>query len=428
MLFFKLQGICDNAVAAGDRQARKELARKISLDTSEFNSRCGDIYAFVSEIVDDTVTMGLITRQFVNPRAQIKEYTDFIGLDVQDIIADEITLNKMENLLSSAGRYDYIDDEGDVMEQFELDKITGRVGRGIAYGENLTKAKVSRDEVVAVAKRHFMADTAIPEIDRIFGGCNNLRASGHPVHYIVECDDRDTRREIYKALLDALYTNYRLESRRYAFLDFRPGENYSKMAYEVLCKVCRGGAVVVRYLAGDDTESDGCAGGERETVENICEMAKRYRNEVLTVICFPRECTKIKALFYEYLGTMSFVEVREDFIGGADAKAFLSSLAKQKNIRSDKRLLAGIDEEKTYLAGELTNEVRLVHILRARQVKHILVSSCVDGGCGSLTNARRSYNPRYILVLLGIFEEGIYIFERCGTAQLPTVHLACLNL
>ena len=79
-----------------------------------------------------------------------------------------------------------------------------------------------------------MVETLAPEIERIYAGKKNTRAAGHPVHYIVECDDRDTRREVYKTLLDALYTNCRLDSRRYTFLDFRPGENYSKMAYEVL--------------------------------------------------------------------------------------------------------------------------------------------------------------------------------------------------
>ena len=173
------------------------------------------------------------------------------------------------------------------------------------------------------------------------------------MHYFVETDNRDTRREIYKTLLDALYTNSRLDSRRYAFLDFHPGENYSKMAYETLYKVCRGGAVVVRYLAGDDTEEDGRAGGERDTIENICEMARRYRNEVLTVICLQRECKKVKSVFFENLGTISFVDIKEDFIKSEDACAFLDSLAKEKKIRTDKKLFSTIEKDKTYLAAEL---------------------------------------------------------------------------
>ena len=157
---------------------------------------------------------------------------------------------------------------------------------------------------------------------------------------------------MYKIILDALYVNLRLESCRYTYLDFRPGQNYSHMAFESLYKLAEGGAMVIRYLANDDTEEDS-ASGERDTVENICEMAKRYRNKVLTIICFPRECKKIKALFYENLGTMSFVEVREDFVDGKSAKEFLTSLAKKRRIRTDKKLFLEIKDDHSYLAPEL---------------------------------------------------------------------------
>ena len=353
MFFYKLQGVCAEAACNDDRQAKKELARRIAIATADYNSLNSDTCFFVSEITDDIVTLGLITKYFVNPVKATVKYADFIGLDVQDIIVDEITINKIETLLNNADRHDYIDDDNDILEQFELDKITGRMGRGISFGENLTKEEQSKEDLLAVANKYFMTETLSPELERIYAGRKNAHASGHPVHYFVETDNRDTRREIYKAILDALYTNFRLDSRRYAFLDFHPNENYSKMAYETLYKVCYGGAVVVRYLAGEDTEEDGRAGGERDTIENICEMARRYRNEVLTVICLPRECKKVKSVFYENLGTMSFVDIKEDFIKSEDACAFLTSLAKEKKVRTDKKLFSTIESDKTYLAGEL---------------------------------------------------------------------------
>ena len=353
MFFYKLQGVCAEIAGQEDRQVKRELSRKIARGTVDYNSNNSDSFLFVSDIVEDIVTIGLITKDFIHPTKSAKAFAAFLELDIQDVTVDEITLGKMEHLLNTANRCDFIEDDDDVLEQFELHKITGRMGRNLLYGENLTKDEVGKEELLANAKKYFMTETLVPEIERIYAGKKNVKAAGHPVHYIVECDDRDTRREIYKTLLDGLYANYRLDSRRYAFLDFRPGENYSQMAYDVLYKVCRGGAVVVRYLAGDDTEEDGRAGGERETIENICEMAKRYRNEVLTVICLPRECKKVKHFFYEYLGTMAFVEVREDFIKSEDAREFLSSLASERHIRTDKKLFATIESDKTYLATEL---------------------------------------------------------------------------
>ena len=354
MFFYRLQGRCEEAASSGeDRQAKKELTRRIAVATEDFNSLHSDECFFVSEISGDLVTMGLISKYFIHPSKAAARYAEFMELDIRDITVEEITINKLESLLSSADRYDYIEDDTDILARFDLDKITGRRGRGISFGENIIKEERNRENLLSLASKYFMTETLTPEINRIYAGCKSLHASGHPVHYFVETDDRDTRREVYKALLDALYTNFRLDSRRYAFLDFHPGENYSQMAYEILYKVCRGGTVVVRYLAGDDTEDDGRAGGERETVENICEMVKRYRNDVLTIICLPRECKKVKSIFLENLGTMTFVEVREDFITSEDACAFISSLAKEKKIRTDKKLFSEIDSDKTYLAEEL---------------------------------------------------------------------------
>ena len=111
------------------------------------------------------------------------------------------------------------------------------------------------------------------------------------------------------------------------------------MMYDALYKVCSGGAVVVRYLANDDSEDNGFASSERDTVENICEVAKRYRNQVLTVICLPRECKKAKSLFYENLGTMTFVEIQEDFVDGEQAASFLKMLAKKIRLGQIKRYL-----------------------------------------------------------------------------------------
>lgn len=353
MFFYKLQGINTNTASNDDRQAKKELTRKIAIATQEYNSVNDSLCFFVSDITDDIITMGLITKYFINPIKTAVAYTNFIGLDIEDIVVDEITINKAESLLSDADRHDFIEDDTDILEHFGLDKITGRMSRGISFGENLVKEYQDKESLLAIADKYFMSETLSPEFERIYAKRKKAHAFGHPVHYFVETDNPDTRREIYKAILDALYTNFRLNSRRYTFLDFHPGENYSKTAYETLYKVSYGGAVVVRYLASNDAEDGAHASGERETIENICDMARRYRNDVLTVICLPRECKNVKNIFFEHLGTMSFIEIKEDFIKGQDACAFLSSLAKEKKIRTDKKLLSSIENDKTYLAGDL---------------------------------------------------------------------------
>ena len=109
------------------------------------------------------------------------------------------------------------------------------------------------------------------------------------------------------------------------------------MAYESLYKMCIGGAVIVRYFP-EGAGNDDMATDEQDTIENLCAMAKQYRNQVLTVLCLPRQCEKIKSQFYCRLGSMAFVEIREDFIDFEGAKAFLTERAKMHHVRADKKL------------------------------------------------------------------------------------------
>ena len=350
MQFYKIYGELEKTENEEDSRKRREASYKISAKTADFNGANNKNYCFLSDIGDGVAAFGLITSDSMNLVEFAEKYANHIGINATLAMPDEITLSSMQSLLNGACRQGYIADDDEILERFGMAKLGRRYS--LEFGENLVNYKACREELFESAKKLFGNETLVPELERIYAGGKIAYAIGHPVHYIVETDDRDTRREMYKIILDALYANQRLESSRYAFLDFRPGQHYSQMSFESLYKLAEGGAIVIRYLANDDTEED-AASGERETVINICEMAKRYRGKVLTIICFPRECKSIKTQFYENLGTMSFVEVREDFVDGKCAKKFLCTLAKNRRIRTDKNLFLDIKDDRTYLAPEL---------------------------------------------------------------------------
>jgi len=355
MLFYKVEGIIANISDAleDSRRVQRANARRILVKSEEFNQKlCRSSFYFISNSSDGILTAGVIADSSDRMEKNLKDYLKYIDFALKDITITEVTINGIQNLLCSANRQDYIADDDEILEKYGLDKISGRRGRGIDFGENLIEDR-SRDEVFSTAQKFLLNNSFLPELNRIYEGQKPTRAYGHPVHYILQTDDRDTRREAYQALLQALYANHRLSSKRYCFLDFRPGENFSSMAYDILYKVCSGGAVVVRYLANDDSEDDGFASGERDTIEKLCDVAKRYRNQVLTILCLPRECKKSKALFYENFGTMSFVEIAEEFVAGEQACSFLKMLAKENHIRTDKMLFEKLEADKGYLAPDL---------------------------------------------------------------------------
>ena len=355
MQFYKYEGFAVDAKWSEEndnRRVMRERVRKISMKTNDFNQhlRCA-AYIFVADASEDTVTIGVIVRKSNDLHKLISDYLQTIEVQLKDTCLEEITFNSLHNMLSCAERNNYIDDDDKVLEKFDLDKLTWRFGRRIEYGENILDV-CNKQLVYDEATRYLASDTLIPELDRIYVGSHSKQVGGHPVHYMIQTDDSETRKGLYTLLLQALYANNRLYSKRYSFLDFRPGEGFSNTAYECLYKSSMGGAVVVRYLAGDDTEDDRANCG-RDTIENLCEVMKKYSNQVLTIFCLPRECTKSKDIFYENLGATSFVELKEEFVSGERAERFLKMLAKDIGVRPDKKLFAKLEEDKVYLAPDL---------------------------------------------------------------------------
>lgn len=355
MQFFKFEGFTVDAKWSEEndnRRVMREKVRKISMKSSSFNQHQKQgAYFFVADASGDTVTIGIIMKNFGDVRKLASEYLQVIEVELKDTFLEEVTLNALRNMLGCADRNDYIDDDDEVLEQFELDKLNARFGRSVDFDENILD-ECDKKSTYEAAERFLAKDTFLPELDRIYAGSAKKKFSGHPVHYMIQTDDRQTRKEMYRLLLQALYANKRLRSKRYCFLDVLPGENFSKIVYECLYKSCIGGAVVVRYLAHDDTEDDH-AGCGRDTIEVLCDVMKKYCNQVLTVFCLPRECTASRDIFYENLGNTSIVELKEEFVHGERAENFLKMLARDNGVRTDKKLFAKLEDEKGYLAPDL---------------------------------------------------------------------------
>ena len=355
MLFYKVEGVIANSPAEQDdsRRAHRENIRRLSIKSDDFNQKyCRASFYFISDCSDGIMTIGIITDRSENLKETLNAYMKHIDIELKDLVVSEITINSIEKLLEFASRHNYISDDGEILERYGLDKITGRWGRGIEYGEDIIEER-SKKDIFASAKKYLLHDTFLPELQRIYAGSPVSKLYGHPVHYMIQTDDRDTRREAYKLLIQALHANSRLSSKRYCFLDFKPGKSFSITAYDTLYKICDGGTVVIRYFANDDSEDDGFANSERDMIENLCEVAKRYRNQVLTVVCLPRECKSAKSLFYENLGTMTIVEIQEEFVADERAVSFLKMLSKEIHVRTDKSLFSKLEAGKGYLAPDL---------------------------------------------------------------------------
>ena len=337
-----------------DRRSVAKRAMDIAAKSIEFNrSRSFREFCFVSDIRDGVMTCGAISSSSGKIEATFEEYLFVLRIKADVSKCEELTLESFRRLLRSADCEKYIEDDDAVLELFSLDKICNP-GVRFTFGENLLDDSLSKKEVFEVCDECFSNDTLRPELERIYMGRKESRVLGHPVHYLIETNSSETRKKVSRTILSALYGNRRLESRRYCYVDFRPGQPFSRISYDALYKSCAGGTVVVRYSSFDDSEDNGgYANSDLETVSVICEMMKKYRNQVLTVLCLPRGAERTKKVFFECLGPVGVVQICEDLADCARAKAYLRYLCRKQHIRADGRLFAGLEEDVRYYPDEL---------------------------------------------------------------------------
>ena len=170
---------------------------------------------------------------------------------------------------------------------------------------------------------------------------------------IIAATPEDARKRVYKALLSALYQQGRIRNQRYSYVNYDASGNFPGPAFEALYHCSEGGAVVVRF--GDADEGDGeFSNRGAAIIDALCEIAVRYKNRVLTILCLPAAANRTKEVFFHHWGNTAFVELREDIIDGVRAETYLKNKAKTYHLRADKRLTAGVsDKEKTYAASYL---------------------------------------------------------------------------
>ena len=353
MRFYKLTGIVVNDIWDEERRPRRidsELTRCFGVNSERFFDKINRKgYFFVSKINEKNSSLecGIIDAELTGMERCIDRFLEAMELEVENRDIEEVTMRTLRGMLHLANRNGYIDDDDEILEKFELSSLS----RGNGYGENIIPDS-SEEEVRNLAKEWLIEESATPEFDRIYSMKNSRQIAGHPVHYVLETDDKDVRREGARLLLKALYSAGRVKNRRYCFMDVEHDDDLSDYAMEVLYKSNAGGALIIRF-APNDTSDGEYASSVVRNIEVLSEVMIRHRNQVLTIFCLPRECTGLKHMLYENLPNISMVEIREEMASGERAMDYLKMLAKKNRIRPDKNLFGKLEEGKGYLGPEL---------------------------------------------------------------------------
>lgn len=354
MVFYKIEALktFEYPEEKNIREAQRALCCELAEKTEYFFQTMEQKNIVLTVCIKDGIaTFAAITQFGEDINKVFMKYEKLLPFDIEQPKIEETTFGLFQSMLNSSERNRYINEGDDILSAFGIMPLTPRHSN-CNFGESLIDTQKRYDELQKVANNALFSGTLNPEIDRIYEVGNLKNVQGHPVQYMVRTDDREVRKAVYKALLSALYNNGRIKNQRYSFVDYNEYSRMPGSTLEALYNSSEGGAVVVRFTE-DGEDEDEFGSRTNEIISAICEIAVAHKQKVLTIICLPNVANKTKEEFLYNWGNTSFIELYEDVVFGENACNYLKSKAKKINVRTDKKLINCIEEDKGYTAAEL---------------------------------------------------------------------------
>ena len=354
MLFFKAEARIvknDWEEIFDSKSAVDEYVEYIRNSTDSFNNERDD-YFFVRELTKYKISLAAVVNDDKNIEKRLKQLLECIDFEVKNLMIKEIGIREIVDIFERADRSNYISHDYTIMEKFDLNTFSRRFGR-VEFEEIITGV-CSKEYLYDQAKNCMCDETLLPELDRIYANNVELKKRTHPVHYMINLSEYELFNTINPILVSALNQNNRLLSRRYCLAEVSDGpDSISKNACTSLYKTAAGGTVILNVCFEEDEDYEDEVTGEYEIIEDLCSLIKKYRNDVLTILCFSNQSKKIKSAFYENLHNMSFIEIEEDLSEEEKAISYLKNRAKEYGVRFDKNLGEKIEEGQKYYTKEL---------------------------------------------------------------------------
>ncbi len=354
MFYIKIEGKPKNKKTI---QMCSEIDRKVERTIqSKTNNQdlWSDGFFFVEEISTEEVSIGAFLNSIDDLKTKLNKYLAALDISLSNIRFEEITFKDIDFMISEAEYNGFLRRSNNIFDSLGV--------KSFSRNRSIKEMILDRSERQTIYKRAeelYIRNTLIPELDRIYSGKITKRITGHPVHYMVETDDDEIKESTSELLLKALYENCRINNKRVTFFEIEADRGYrvnnEMEELDSLYKSSFGGSIVITFLCEEEVEGSK-ASGVRYTIERLSNIMNKYSNDVLTIYCFPKECTKIKGWFFEYLGNVSIIELKEEFVSAEEAKKVLSTKAKAYHVRPDKQLFGQIKQEGSYLLQDLDTD------------------------------------------------------------------------
>lgn len=357
MLFFSIKTKLIDTKDLKGKEAQRVFALSVQSKTEIFYQKHNKkVFVSVEQIQRSQMTfIAVLENVYITEKAEdflksfLNEYVELLELNCEGFDVSEITYSALNSMIRNGEFNNYLEDSYEILNLIGLRHL-----RDVKFLENIISEFPTKEELLINAKKILCETLLGDEIERIYKGMAKPVKLGHPVHYLIQTDDVLVRGQIIEILLKALISNNRIQSTRYSTLMCH---NQVRIPdYEEFYRSCKGGAVVIDYMAGQESYED-YASPTIAITNRLCSSIKGHKNDVLTILCFNRNEEKVKSSFMERLGVMPIVSLSEDTIFGEKAKDSLKQMAQNVGIASDSGLYECVyDPNKGYHATDLHNE------------------------------------------------------------------------
>ena len=293
------------------------------------------------------LSLCIAAKTTINPETVAKEYLALYGIEANKLSFREISTQEYSSDL---------EERFGVYRSELLNNIIDQAGVRFQYCrfhdayQDSFLDELPKQTIYSRAKEWPTYKTLKEELDRVYVKTNS-KIQSHPVHYVFYTKHRDVRKESYRLLLSALYSQKRLQNKRYSFVELDKLDYINDGAFYDFYKANIGGAIVVRI--SNTTEKKNTANNALDALENFAYFAKLFQHEVLTIFCVGLGDAIAKNVLNSKLSGMVMVEIEEKAIDYHQAKHYLKNQAAKDGFKTDKTLYAQLGENEYYEERQL---------------------------------------------------------------------------
>lgn len=343
MIFYRVKGLIEQNAeeqVEGQERERRSLNRQrtemICSETEIFNSVFDERYIFTASLSKGRVHMNVVSKKPIE-ELYIQQYLSTIDIRSTEIQIEEVTWRELYSNMCTACRMGFLEDEGFVFKRLKMPPV-----RDFHNCDEIVLSEFPSKRELQKQSRRLLSSSLKEEVERIFSNPYTEEFIGHPIHYLIETDDKSVYERMVNILLSALYQMGRIRCQRYSRVALsKVGKNHS-----LLYRYATGGTVCVECNEefSDDTEySNPLLDGIQLSVEKLLD----YKNNVLTIFWLPKSNRKTKEILFSCVENCTFVEIKEDVAFDQVARTYLKDKAIEHQVKPNRKLLGEIKDNQT---------------------------------------------------------------------------------